>query len=187
MSTTWVILLSLTWVILVLLSFAWLGLVRQVSEMRLALASMPTSQIARPPNTEFAPGRTLPNIHELEEISGASVFVFMTSTCAPCKQLAEGLAEDAFWHSALAGHMPVLVTDGPGAVQYRELPFAKVVVQADAAVARAMGVSVTPYAVVSDARGAMRAGRVVNTTDDIRALLEAAYPEGTGVDALAAK
>jgi hypothetical protein len=68
----------------------------------------------------------------------------------------------------------VLVTDPQGATKYGELAVDQVLLQHDGDIAKALGVSVTPYGVAADARGILRAGRVVNSLRDMQTLVHAA-------------
>jgi thiol-disulfide isomerase/thioredoxin len=167
-----------TWAVVVLLVVMVFGLVRQLAELHVAVRSL--TSVASPPavpSTEFAPGGELPDLRGFTPVPRPTLFLFLSSSCGPCQDLASDLqAADRDWSKRLSlGELEtVLVTDPQGATKYGELAVDQVLLQHDGDIAKALGVSVTPYGVAADARGILRAGRVVNSLRDMQTLVHAA-------------
>jgi hypothetical protein len=179
MSTPWIILTAGSWAVLVLLVVMVLGLARQLAELHIAIQALTSAAKPSVPSTEFEPGGPLPELRGFTPVPRPALFLFLSSSCAPCQDLAIDLQAAGGrpgWtqHFSKGEIETVLVTDERGAAKYQDLALDQVLVQKDGDIARALGVSVTPYGVMADTEGILRAGRVVNSLSDMRTLLDAA-------------
>jgi hypothetical protein len=105
---------------------------------------------------------------------GQTVVLFVSSSCGPCQALATKLraSPPAFAsHAAGASRTSLLlVTDAAGRATYDSLPgVSRIVVQDQADVAKAFGVTVSPFAIAITANGTVAAAGVPSSGDDLEA------------------
>lgn len=175
MSGWWLASYVVLWVLVVVLALAVLALARQVGVLHLRLGPRGALEI----DDEGPPLGEAPEPIDARDPAGrpvtiggpgsAQLLMFVSPGCPVCREVLPSLPAA----SRVGGMAPVVVSDGPahdvpGTAGIR----APVVVSAD--VARAYGVPGTPYVVVLDGQGVVRAKGTVNNMEQMEGLVETA-------------
>ena len=110
------------------------------------------------------------------------VVVFLSSSCGPCRGLAQSLFEAPATGADL-GLEVVLVTDPEGVSAYADIGAARVV-ELNREVSRQLGVNATPFAIAVDHSGAVKGTGVPHSWDELVGLAGKGSPDGNGAHGL---
>lgn len=161
-----------------------LGLLRRSASVLEALEASRAGALAGP--SGLPPGTRVPTFAGVDRSGavvtrdelarGASVFLFLTPTCAPCRTLADELARRAPVH--LGVPLVVVVQSSPDRDPGLPATTDAVVFDPDASIGRAFDVNGYPYALAVDDDGVVTGGKVPGSVSDLRALADAAANGG---------
>ena len=175
MSGWWLASYVVLWVLVVVLALAVLALARQVGVLHLRLGPRGALEV----DDEGPPLGDAPEPIDVRDPAGrpvtiggpgsAQLLLFVSPGCPVCREVLPSLPAA----SRVGGMAPVVVSDGPPA----EVPGtagirAPVVVSPQTA--RAYGVPGTPYVVVLDRQGVVRAKGTVNNLEQMEGLVDTA-------------
>ena len=176
MSGWWLLSYVVLWMLVIALSILVLALARQVGTLHLRLGPRGALEV----DEEGPPLGEAPEPVDARDLDGAPATVggpgrpqlvlFVSPGCPVCRDVAPSLPAAA----RATGLTPLIVADGPpDAVRATYGSIAAPVVT-DAAVAEAYAVPGTPYAVVLDETGAVRAKGTVNNLEQVEGLVDTA-------------
>jgi len=173
MSGWWVVSYVVLWVVVVALAVLALALARQIGTLHLRLGPRGALELddEGPPLGEAPEAADLPSIDGRTVTVGgpgeAQLLLFVSPGCPICREVVPSLPV-----AARAGGMsPRLISDAADAHPYASVP-APVV--ASPSLTRDYGVPGTPYAVILDTVGVVRAKGTVNNLEQMEGLIETA-------------
>ncbi len=179
MTPTWIALYCALWVAVVVLAALVLGLARRV-ELVSSVATVPARGHRRLLGGPGVGSRFPATLGDVELGYGQErVVVFLSSSCGPCRGLAQSLFEAPATGADL-GLEVVLVTDPEGASAYADIGAARVVVELNREVSRQLGVNATPFAIAVDHSGAVKGTGVPHSWDELVGLAGKGSPDGNG-------
>jgi hypothetical protein len=162
MPVGWAVAMVALWLTVVALSAVVLTLTRRVA----SLSTMPAAPLA------FGPpeGTVLP--HAAGEEGGGPgktrLYLFLSASCGPCRILVDKLREADWSLVTRRGVEVVVVADA--VFDGSTVGVARLLLSTRSATSERFGVRATPYALVVDEKGVVRAGKVPGSFDDLVAI-----------------
>jgi thiol-disulfide isomerase/thioredoxin len=192
-STPWIVVMGVESAALVLLALLVIGLLRRVTfvleQAESHLGELATAASVSPAGG-LAPGELVPPAaavrqsgapFDTQELVGEpSLVLFLSSTCAPCKELSRQLRRRAAAAETVGARLLVVVRDEHEAHSL-ELAGVELVYQPDFALSRAFETSATPHAFAIDAEGIVVGSSTPNTLGRLRELGDVARRGGEAI------
>jgi hypothetical protein len=170
MSGGWIALIIALWLMVISLAVLVLGLINRVGQLERSATAQPEARrVVRGPQ----PGARLPVVSRHEHLAAGTgtaskrLLLFLSSSCGPCTRLASDLRAAATDERVQALPPPgielLVVTDLGGAEVFGDLAISELVVQPDGELTSAWDVPGTPFAVLVDETGVVRASGFAST------------------------
>jgi hypothetical protein len=179
MSAAWVALVVTLWLVVALLVVLVLGLIRRVGQLESAGSA---GDRTGPAGTGPVSGSPPPIVRGYEHLAtvsddaAARVVLFLSSSCMTCRRLGGeltlALADDDPRGLFFTDIELVLVTDPEGASALAEVGASQLVTDSDGELRRNWSIPGTPFAVVIDETGVIRASGFTSTLARLRGVVD---------------
>lgn len=189
MSAPWIVAFAVTWAVVAVLAVLVLGLLRRITGvLELAesrLSELPTGPAIggaapgtaiRPFTIKAADAQTTVEFLRLQE-SAPAIYLFMNSSCRPCKRLANELGR----HHESIGDVPLYVILNEGEEEFGLTPGPHVFSQSDREASEAFMNDATPQAFLVDRGNRVVEKSIPNAIEDLRQLARKAPKGGEAI------
>ena len=191
MSAPWVVLVVALWLVVIGETVLVLGLSRRLTALEsprtthVGGATMGAMPIGTPIPREIADRLAIPSP---DTAISASVILFLSPECGPCRTLADAVKAQTIGRDAGQDFEIVVVTNEAGVERFSHV--GRTVLDPVGATARSLSVPGTPFGFGTDSQGIIRRIGLANTVDDVRQLAAAPSPASqptVSADRLAAR